>query len=176
MTAPDAPTPLAPAPLDGDTITNPLPQFVWSNESDAEGTPVTYDLEVASDLGFTTELHTFSDLGQTDYQLLASDSLEFGQFWHWRVRAKDEVGNQSAFSDVQSFYVKHPFIVGDLNGDEVHDAVDLNILIEVLFFNGVVPVPPDERADLDCSGTLDAVDLNDLIDVLFFNAPQPVCP
>ena len=69
-----------------------------------------------------------------------------------------------------------PYIVGDLNDDGVIDALDLNDLISVLFFNGTVPVPPEERADLNCDGFLDALDLNDLIDHLFFGAPAPMCP
>lgn len=175
-TAPDSPTPLAPSPLSTDSITDPTPQFVWSDESDPIGTAVAYDLEVAADSAFTLDLRLYADLLVTSLVLPAPDSLDYGQYWHWRVRAKDEAGHISAFSELQTFYLKYPYLVGDLNDDGFLDAIDLNLLIDFLFFNGQVPVPPAARADINCDGTFDAVDMNDLIDAIFFGAPAPVCP
>jgi len=68
---------------------------------------------------------------------------------------------------------------GDLNGDGTFDAIDLNDLIDVLFFNATDPQDPDcprTRGDLNASGVADAVDLNYMIDLLFFNGPFPVDP
>ncbi len=175
-TAPDAPTPLAPSPLSTDTISDPTPEFAWTDESDPVGTAVTYDLQVATDSAFTQSVREYNNLTATSLTLPDVDSLAYDQYWHWRVMAEDAVGNTSPFSELQTFYLKFPFIVGDLNDDGVLDAVDLNTLIEVIFFNGEVPVPPEERADINCDGVFDAVDLNQLINVIFFNAPQPECP
>ncbi|MBD3298419.1 MAG: hypothetical protein GF341_07185, partial [candidate division Zixibacteria bacterium] len=60
---------------------------------------------------------------------------------------------------------------GDLDGSGDMDAVDLNILIDIIFFNG--QVDPPELADLNCDGVPDAVDLNYMIDHIFFNGPKP---
>lgn len=63
---------------------------------------------------------------------------------------------------------------GELTGDAVIDAVDLNDLIEGIFFNG--PPPPTDpdcphihRGDYTCDNAYDAVDLNAMIDYIFFN-------
>jgi len=68
---------------------------------------------------------------------------------------------------------------GDIDGSMAFDAVDLNALIDALFFNGPLPqdaMCPTTRTDLDASAASDAVDLNYMIDLLFFNGPVPVDP
>ena len=67
----------------------------------------------------------------------------------------------------------------DLNDDGLIDALDLNAMIDVLFFLGNDPQDPDcpaTRADFNNSGESDALDLNDLIDYLFFSGDGPVNP
>ncbi|MBD3298161.1 MAG: PKD domain-containing protein, partial [candidate division Zixibacteria bacterium] len=61
-------------------------------------------------------------------------------------------------------------LIGDLTGDGVHDATDLNELINVVFFNAPMPNPPSV-ADFNCDGVIDAVDINDIIQFIFFNGP-----
>lgn len=59
------------------------------------------------------------------------------------------------------------------------DALDLNDLIDILFFAGTDPqdpVCPATRADFNYDGAPDALDLNDLIDHLFFAGSGPVDP
>ncbi len=63
---------------------------------------------------------------------------------------------------------------GDISDDGARDAVDLNMMIMGLFFNG--PIPPNDadcphihRGDYNCDNAYDAVDLNQLIAYLFFN-------
>lgn len=178
-TAPSTPSPIPPSPFTNDTIVDPTPEFAWSAvtaRAAASPTAVTYSLQVAADPGFTLNLRAYSGLTAAGFILPDSDSLAFDQFWSWRVQATDSAGNQSGYSSTETFYLKFPFIVGDLNDDGVVDAVDLALLIDVVFFGGAVPVPPDERADIDCSGVADAVDLAILIDHVFFGAPPPVCP
>ncbi len=67
----------------------------------------------------------------------------------------------------------------DLDLSGVLDAVDLNALINVIFFNE--PDLQDEgcpitRSDLNCDGVADAVDLNYVIEHIFFNGPSPCDP
>ncbi len=61
---------------------------------------------------------------------------------------------------------------GNVADDAVLDAVDLNILIQILFFNATDiqdPLCPIFRSNINADAVSDAVDLNLLIQVLFFN-------
>ncbi len=67
----------------------------------------------------------------------------------------------------------------DFNADNFLDAVDLNALIDALFFNGPDPQDPNcptSRGDFNNDGVPDDTDLNALIDALFFNGPDPCDP
>ncbi len=67
----------------------------------------------------------------------------------------------------------------DFDTSGFHDAVDLNALINIVFFNGTDIQDsqcPAFRSDFNCDGVPDAVDLNDLINFLFFNGPLPCDP
>lgn len=67
----------------------------------------------------------------------------------------------------------------DCDQDGVLDVVDMNYLIDVIFFSredvqdGLCPVT---RSDFDANGFADAVDLNGLIDHLFFSGLGPLDP
>lgn len=67
----------------------------------------------------------------------------------------------------------------DINGDQTLDAVDLNALIDIVFF-GVDDVQdpqcPNSRTDLNCDNFPDAIDLNLMINLLFFNGDDPCDP
>ncbi|MBD3297787.1 MAG: hypothetical protein GF341_03950, partial [candidate division Zixibacteria bacterium] len=67
----------------------------------------------------------------------------------------------------------------DLDESGSLDAVDMNSVIEVLFFNGLDPQDPGcptTRADYNDDAVVDATDLNHLINHLFFNGPEPCDP
>ncbi|GAB4322982.1 MAG: hypothetical protein Kow0074_14820 [Candidatus Zixiibacteriota bacterium] len=57
---------------------------------------------------------------------------------------------------------------GDVNDDGTVDAIDVNVLIDLLFFGGPM-VPRPNAADLNHDCFHDAVDLNVLISQAFFN-------
>jgi hypothetical protein len=178
VTPPDVPVPVPPGPLSGDTITDHTPVFAWTMSAAKDAaipTPVTYELEVASDPGFTTDLRVYADLATTEFELPDEDSLTYGQTWFWRVAAADSAGNASGYCDPVDFYLALPYILGDLNGDGFIDPLDLAALIDMLFAGAEVPVPPPERADLNCDGFPDPLDLAILIDHLFAGAPAPEC-
>lgn len=71
---------------------------------------------------------------------------------------------------------------GDLAEDDgIIDALDLNVLIDVIFYAGLTPtIDPlclnANRGDLNCDGLNDALDLNDMIDYIFFSGPPPCNP
>ncbi|MBD3298676.1 MAG: hypothetical protein GF341_08485 [candidate division Zixibacteria bacterium] len=67
----------------------------------------------------------------------------------------------------------------DFDDNDVLDASDLNLMINVLFFSQTDPQDPfcpATRADFNNDGVADAVDLNELISHLFFNGDEPVDP
>jgi hypothetical protein len=71
------------------------------------------------------------------------------------------------------------FYQGDINANGSVDAVDLNQLIDILFFSGLGPKDPQcpfYRADWNGDGFTDAVDLNICINHLFFGGPSPCDP
>lgn len=61
---------------------------------------------------------------------------------------------------------------GDLDGNGTPDAVDLAILIDVVFFGLSEPDPPG-LSDINCDGVTDAVDLALFIDYVFFGGASP---
>ncbi|MBD3297481.1 MAG: hypothetical protein GF341_02420 [candidate division Zixibacteria bacterium] len=68
---------------------------------------------------------------------------------------------------------------GDIDADGFRDAVDLQMLINILFFNAVEPqdpLCPITRSDLNGDDFSDSVDLSLLISHLFFNGPYPCDP
>ena len=71
-----------------------------------------------------------------------------------------------------------PF-VGDPDGSGFFDAVDVQWLIDVVFFAFPATNDPDcpsTRSDVDCSGFADAVDVQWIIDVVFFAGIPPCDP
>ena len=68
---------------------------------------------------------------------------------------------------------------GDFNTDGQLDALDLNYLIEIIFFQAPDvrdPNCPTGRSDINVDGFPDALDLNYLIQHLFYKGPPPVDP
>jgi hypothetical protein len=71
---------------------------------------------------------------------------------------------------------------GDVAGDDgALDAVDLQVLIDHIFFGGADPTtdqgcPHIDRGDFNCDGSDDAIDLSHLIDHVFFGGAGPCNP
>lgn len=179
-TRPVAPTPVHPAPLTGDTITDSTPTFVWTTVSVSKQTdsptPVTYQVRIASDPMFTVGLRSYSGIAATQFDLPLADKLALNQDWYWHVKAADAAGNQSEFSADQNFHLRATYILGDFNDDGALDVVDVVGLIDFVFSGGSPPVPPTARIDLNCDQVYDVLDVTALIDVVFQGAPVPVCP
>ncbi|MEW5876123.1 MAG: hypothetical protein AB1752_13200 [Candidatus Zixiibacteriota bacterium] len=67
----------------------------------------------------------------------------------------------------------------DLDGNTFIDAVDLALVIDIVFFGATDitdPTCPASRSDFDFNGFADAVDLALLIDHVFFGGPGPCDP
>ena len=71
---------------------------------------------------------------------------------------------------------------GDVSdNDGIINAIDLNGLIDVIFYSAPAPpvdpqCPHINRGDLNCDGIVDALDLNWMIDYIFFSGPNPCNP
>jgi len=70
---------------------------------------------------------------------------------------------------------------GDLNGDQAVDALDLNLLIQILFFGEPIPAvypacPTGANPDLNCDAAIDALDLNVMISYITFGGEMPCDP
>ena len=85
-------------------------QDVTKDISDANelSTPVTYDLQIASDAEFTNILLERTELTASGYTLLKGESLESTDKeapYYWRVRAVDAASNAGAWTSARTFYV-----------------------------------------------------------------------
>ncbi|MBD3298033.1 MAG: S8 family serine peptidase [candidate division Zixibacteria bacterium] len=72
---------------------------------------------------------------------------------------------------ISSFYALLAVMHGDINNDTFYDAVDINLLIQQLFFTG--HYFHDSLGDVNCDGTYDSTDLDYLIAYTFNNGPEP---
>jgi len=115
------PTPSLISPSNGSTITDNTPTLDWSDVSDPSG--VAYNLSIARDAGFASIVFLKNGLKVSTYDLTPSEALVAGTYY-WRVRAVDNAGNASSWSENWSFTVSpgsHPppptpatFTVSDL--------------------------------------------------------------
>ena len=65
----------------------------------------TYDLEVASDAGFTEIILAREKLIKPEYVLSSDEGLSPGKTYYWRVRTVESPDNAGAWSDTGSFRV-----------------------------------------------------------------------
>ena len=93
-----------------ESITKAESFFDWQDVIDAS-LPVTYDMEIASDINFATVVFYKTGIEASQYTLTESEILavEFNNApYFWRVKAIDGAGNLSEFSDPWVFYVSVP--------------------------------------------------------------------
>ncbi len=90
---PNAPTLVSPTNMA--IAVSPNPAFTWNAVSTAES----YEIQIATDNGFSNMVETAANLSNATYQ---STGLNIQTFYYWRVRGKNACGN-GAFSTVFSF-------------------------------------------------------------------------
>ena len=82
------PAPGVPISLDSSASVQGQFQFVWGTPSGwTDTTNLFYELQIASDAAFTTDLETFGDLRGTHLELYRPNTSRY-----WRVRASDTIG------------------------------------------------------------------------------------
>ena len=98
--APEMPTLIYPA--NGKVTTDNVPQLGWSDVTDPSG--VTYELQIASDSGFSSVVLDRSGLGVSEYTLTGGEALLDAKYY-WRVKAVDKAGNESDWTSGWSLTV-----------------------------------------------------------------------
>ncbi|GAA4279142.1 fibronectin type III domain-containing protein [Aquimarina mytili] len=91
-------TPSLVFPINNETCTNFDLELDWNIATDPDGDVVSYVVEIAGDNNFNTVVFTTTT---TSTQTIFT--LEKGTTYYWRVKARDSEGNESAFSEPQSF-------------------------------------------------------------------------
>jgi hypothetical protein len=108
--APPIPQPQLPYMLDKAPAQT---EFDWDSVTD-DSTPVTYELQVATDANFTTIVVSKTGLALSEYTLTAAEALESTsqeEPYYWRVRAVDAASNVSPWSPTGTFYVGFAFSI-----------------------------------------------------------------
>jgi len=92
------------SPSDGTATTNPKPTFQWSAASDSGSGVASYTLQIDTSVTFgSVNLRTITGISSTSYT--PSTDLTYGT-WYWRVKAVDNSGKESAFSDYWSIIIQ----------------------------------------------------------------------
>jgi hypothetical protein len=105
--APPAPVLLLP---EHNGLSGAFAHFTWQKVVDSS-VPVTYKLEIASNLDFTNIVFTKDGITDTQYTLGGGEALAASAadpVYFWRLSATDGAGNLGASSEIHSFYVDFP--------------------------------------------------------------------
>jgi len=178
--APEVPVQLKPD--DFAYIGDSTPIFHWSRTVGVDGS---YTLQWAKDWQFTNELHTI--MGLADTMAMIPDSLGLANgLWYWRVQAVAPTGQQSG-------YQENPFSVvidagmpcdcsnlGDCNGDELINPLDVTYLVQYVYLNRVGPPPPIPNCpavngDWNCDTHINPVDVMMLVNYVYRQSGQGPC-
>jgi hypothetical protein len=105
-------TPVLLEPELDSTVETPI-FFNWQDVTSLSP-PVSYHIQISTDLGFSTEEMALEIRGLTDSEYLLTDSEYLPQTgedapYYWRVKTIDYVQNESDWSDPRSFYVQGGF-------------------------------------------------------------------
>ncbi|WP_109433998.1 hypothetical protein [Aquimarina sp. AU119] len=73
-------------------------EFDWNRSTSIYKKPLDYVIEIATDRGFENLLFT-----TTTSETESNFTLEKGTYYFWRVKAKDNKGNESLYSSIQTF-------------------------------------------------------------------------
>ena len=94
-------TPSQSAPTNNLLCIDNLVQFQWTASTDPDGDGVSYQLQIATNTGFSENLITNIVTGTT-----TSVSLEKGVAYYWRVKAMDVKNASSSYTSTYSFYTE----------------------------------------------------------------------
>ncbi len=148
-------------PANGRTVSSQTPLIQWGYGSDPDpgDTPQTlyYILQLSKQANFSSVAYTYTT-AENVRQITPTTPLSDLTRWYWRVRSVDRQGAQSAWSEVQNFYVNTNNQLPTLSNPQVtplHGALDtyfelyvtytdpendLPTSVQVVFDNGVGPL------------------------------------
>ena len=139
-------------------------EFDWNIAVDTDGDSVSYTVDIATDNTFATVLFT-----ATTAETVNTFTLEKGTTYFWRVKAIDSEGNESDYSDTQTFFTEPdagvntvpntPSVVSPSLGERVSgstitldwDATDADsdaLLYDVYFGDTNPPILVSENIDV----------------------------
>lgn len=109
--APPAPT--SPSPESGARVKSPV-SFDWEDVADNSSSPVTYNLQVATDEDFTESSIVLEKTGlaYSEYTLNEAEELDLAgqeEPYYWRIQAVDIASNASDWTDGGEVYISPPF-------------------------------------------------------------------
>ena len=150
-------------------------EFSWNASSD-DLTPVeglTYALkigttengeEIMSANANTNGLRKTAEKGNAEHNLKWKVSLPSGEYY-WSVQAVDASYNGSNFSEPRKFLSSSDLKLGDSNGDNAVNILDLtNIIDKILNIN--VNVWVQETSDINNDGKIDVTDISGLVSII----------
>ncbi len=76
-------------------------EFDWDAAIDSNGDAISYTIEIAENDSFATIVFT-----QNTSQTTNIFNLEKGTTYFWRVKAMDNIGNESAYTAIQTFFTE----------------------------------------------------------------------
>ncbi len=128
INAPQAPVLLTPA---SDSMSDMPVLFNWQAVT-SYSLPMTYNLQLATDLNFTSVIFEKTGLTSSDYLLTEEDELELEReiAYYWRVKAIDSVNNESDWSAPSSFYIDSSFT---FPGWLIYTLIGIGVIIIVYF-------------------------------------------
>jgi len=94
------PTPLPILPQDESKLRSGIVTFEWQGITSSN--EITYTLEISETAGFTSIFRSKSDIEEFSHALNKEEALPRGTYY-WRVKAEDDYGNESPWSDSSSF-------------------------------------------------------------------------
>jgi hypothetical protein len=101
----------------------------------------------------------------------------YGLLWDSTIQNYTVAGtftDMNTFTEVgQVVFVGHR--LGEVNGDQVVNLMDILYLIEHVYLEGPEPVGGIEVGDCDCSSTLNLADILFLINYKYLDGPEPDC-
>ncbi len=113
--SPATPTLLLPA---ADSQAESIAAFDWDgvtkdvNGADEKSTPVTYDLQIATDRDFNNIILNKTSLTTSEYTLIKEEKLQSTKKdapYYWQVRAVDAASNTGAWTSPRTFFVGSSF-------------------------------------------------------------------
>ncbi len=76
-------------------------EFDWDAATDSNGDAISYTVDISESETFSTLLFT-----TTTIETVNTVTLEKGTTYFWRVKASDSEGNESIYSDTQTFFTE----------------------------------------------------------------------